>query len=74
MKSKKILHIKDCYFNLPDDFNGTLGEALILMSNRAIQAEVYKEMYNSVCFDTYDYLVNSDRSKCVMQYEFIDAD
>ena len=74
MQSNKILHIKNCYFNLPDNFNGTLGEALMLMANRLIQAEAYREVRKSECCDLYQHLMESDRSKCIMEYEVIDAE
>lgn len=73
MQSNKVLHIKNCYFNLPDGFNGTLGEAMILMANRLIQAEAYKEVRKGECCD-YQYLIENNRSKCVMEYEVIDVE
>ena len=44
MKTNKTLHIMECYFNLPDDFNGSLGDALMLMAHRAKEAELYNEI------------------------------
>ena len=68
--NNKILHIKECYFKLTDNFEGTLGEALLLMSNRLVQSEAYKEVHKPICTDLYDYLINSD-SKAIIAYEFI---
>lgn len=68
----QALHIKECYFELPDNFNGSLGDALMLMANRAIQAEAYKEVYKSNVCDLKDYFVNERKGKAVIAYEFID--
>lgn len=73
MKSNKILHIKEAYLNLPNDFNGTLGEALMLMAKRAILAEQYSEVNKGISFDLYDDLIKSEKSKCIIAYEIIDA-
>lgn len=70
----KSLHIKECFFELPDDFNGSLGDALILMANRAIQAEAYKEVYGDKCYDLYEYFTKNRKGKCVMSYDFIDIE
>lgn len=39
MLSKKLLHIEDGWFNLPDDFNGTIGEALMLLAEYKLEQE-----------------------------------
>lgn len=71
----KSLHIKECFFELPSDFYGSLGSALMLMANRAIQAEAYKEVYDGGCYDLYEYFTGKDRKgKCVIDYEIIDID
>lgn len=72
MKTNKILHITECYFNLPDDFMGTLGNALMLLANAALQAEAYKEIERSEkC--TLEALENKDRVKCIMGYELLET-
>lgn len=72
MKSNKIFHIKECYFNLPDNFDGTLADALMLMANRAVQAKAYNEIYkHENVTDLHEHLIKADRSKCVIEYEFI---
>ena len=73
MKSNKILHIKECFFELPDDFNGSLGDALLLMANRAIQAEVYKEVSNKIVYDMRDYFINKRKGKAAISYEIIEV-
>lgn len=73
MKTNKTLLIYGCCFNLPDNFNGTLGDALMLMANKAKQAEAYNEI--NVCCDEhgdlYSRLINNDKIKCSIQYEII---
>lgn len=39
MKSKNLFVIKECYFNLPDDFNGTCGNALMLLAMQRLEQE-----------------------------------
>lgn len=68
----KALHIQECYFELPNDFNGSLGNALMLMANRAIQAEAYKEVYKRTAYDLKDYFLNERKGKTIIEYEFID--
>nr|DAF71171.1 MAG TPA: hypothetical protein [Caudoviricetes sp.] len=37
MVSNKLFYIEECWFNLPDDFNGTCGEALMLLAKYGIK-------------------------------------
>ena len=39
MLSKKLLTIQECQFSLPDDFEGTLGDALMLLAKHRLQSE-----------------------------------
>lgn len=39
MVSSKLFYIKECWFNLPDDFNGTCGEALMLLAKYRLGQE-----------------------------------
>ena len=39
MVSNKLFYIKECWFNLPDDFNGTCGEALMLLAKYRLEQE-----------------------------------
>jgi len=68
----KVLHIQECYFELPNDFNGSFGDALMLMANRAVQAEVYKEVYDRTVYDVKDYFISERKGKAVVAYEFTD--
>lgn len=79
MKTNKILHIYECHFNLPNDFNGTLGEALMLMANRALAAEAYDEFsfvgrYEDIDIDMREHLLNNENAKCSIAYEIEDYD
>lgn len=35
----KVLCVKDCYFKLPEDFNGTCGNALMLLALHRLEQE-----------------------------------
>lgn len=35
----KVLYIRDCYFKLPEDFNGTCGNALMLLALHRLEKE-----------------------------------
>lgn len=71
MKSNKVLHVRNLYFNLPDDFDGTLCDAFTLITNRMIEAEAYKEIRKEVILDPLNHLLSSDKSKCVIEYGII---
>ena len=70
----KSLYIKECYFELPSDFDGSIGDALMLMANRAKQAEAHKEVYklNISTTDIYKYFTKNKKGKCVMECAFMD--
>lgn len=74
MVSKKLLTIYECQFNLPDNFDGTLGDALMLLAKRRLEAEsknkVNKVDVNKVDndFDCYTTLVNNEDIKCSIKY------
>lgn len=69
MVSKKLLIIQECQFNLPDDFEGTLGDALMLLAKRRLEAEsnneVNREDNDSDCYET---LVSNENIKCSIKY------
>ena len=69
MVSKKLLTIQECQFNLPDDFDGTLGDALMLLAKKRLEAEsknkINRENNDSDCYTT---LVNNDDIKCSIKY------
>ena len=64
----KVLHIKDCYFRLPEDFNGTCGDALMLLALRRLEQEKEQNVVNRTnsAYDLYDFW-NSDE-KCMLTY------
>ena len=39
MVSNKLFFIEECWFNLPDDFTGTCGEALMLLAKYRLEQE-----------------------------------
>lgn len=39
MISNKLFHIDECWFNLPDDFTGTCGDALMLLAKYRLEKE-----------------------------------
>ena len=69
MLSKKLLSIQECQFSLPDDFDGTLGDALMLLAKKRLEAEskseINRENNDSDCYTT---LVNNDGIKCSIKY------
>ena len=69
MVSKKLLTIQEWQFNLPDDFDGTLGDALMLLAKKRLEAEsknkVNREDNDSDCYTT---LVNNEDIKCSIKY------
>lgn len=69
MVSKKLLSIKECYFNLPDDFEGTLGDALMLLAKKRLESES-KEKINKEDndFDCYTTLLSNRDIKCSIKY------
>ena len=75
MNTNKTLHIMECYFNLPDDFNGSLGDALMLMAHRAKEAELYNEInaHDEYIFDRLKHLINNEKSKCIIHYRILNT-
>lgn len=69
MLSKKLLNIYECKFALPDDFNGTLGEALMLLANHRLQAEKKSKIHkrNSKT-EAYKELITNDNTRCYLKY------
>ena len=64
----KILCVKDCYFRLPEDFNGTCGDALMLLASRRLEQEKEQNVVNRTnsVYDLNDFW-NSDE-KCMLTY------
>ena len=69
MLSNKLFVIKEGYFNLPDDFEGTCGEALVLMSKYRLEQEA-KEKINrdDDVDDKYKYFISNENIKCSLSY------
>lgn len=69
MLTKKLLSIGECQFSLPDDFEGTLGDALLLLANYRLESEKTKSI-NRVDMDApcYDELRNENDIKCAIKY------
>ena len=44
MVSNKLFYIEECWFNLPDNFNGTCGEALMLLAKYRLEQERKNEL------------------------------
>lgn len=42
----KVLHIQDCYFKLPENFNGTCGNALMLLGLHRLEQEKQQSISN----------------------------
>lgn len=61
--------MKECQFNLPDDFNGTLGDALMLLAKHRLQSESNQDI-NKVDNDTncYTELDNNNDILCSIKY------
>ena len=67
----KLLCINKCYLKLPDNFNGTLGDMLMLMANCCKQSEAYDEVVIKPEIDL-EGLLKTKRVKCTMNYEIIE--
>lgn len=71
MKSKKIMQITDCYLNLPDNFEGSLLDALKLLVQYREEAESKHNVNkHSKKENGFDLLWNNDNVKCLISYGF----
>ena len=68
MITKKLLDISECKFALPDSFNGTLGEALMLLAQYRLDKEKKGQTFFKEKLDCYDALVNDDSIKSAIRY------
>ena len=69
MLSKKLLTIYNCQFSLPDDFKGTLGEALMLLAEYRLKSEnenKIEKQDNDI--NHYEILQKNDSIKCAISY------
>ena len=70
MISNKILSIQECHFNLPDNFKGSLGDALMLLAQYRLKCEENQKIniINDCITDTYVSLMTDNESKCSITY------
>ena len=64
----KVLHIQDAYFKLPENFNGTCGNALMLLGLYRLEQEKQQSISNETNNENRiaDFWKSSD--KCTMTY------
>lgn len=69
----KVLHITDAYFKLPEDFEGTLSDALFLFYRARAKSEQLNEITTekNVDVDKFNELQNKTYS---VSFEFIELD
>lgn len=82
MVSNKLFYIEEGWFNLPDDFNGTCGDALMLLATYRLEqenknkigseSELLKKDDGSE--DLYTTLVSSDNRKATLAHAFLKLD
>lgn len=69
MLSNRLLTIKECEFSLPNDFNGTLGDALLLLAKYRLEAEKTNKInQKDVNISCYDSLCMDDNIQCSIKY------
>lgn len=69
MISDKIFYIHEAWFNLPDDFEGTGGEALMLLAKYYLETEKeHKVIETEADTDNFTILINSDNQKGIIGY------
>lgn len=70
MKSNKMLYVTEAYINLPEDFEGTLGEALSIWANYTLEQEA-KDKVQPCDEDgaTLEALENDDAARASVSYE-----
>ena len=71
----KVLYLQECYFRLPENFNGTCGEALMLLAKRRLEQEKNKAILNESDNDNRikDFWNNTD-ARCTMSYSISSED
>lgn len=86
MISDKLFYIEEARFNLPDDFTGTTGEALMLLAKYRLEQEsknkkIYNiEETNCVIYkdngepNMYHSLLNNNKTKASLAYSFLKLD
>lgn len=82
MVSKKLFYIKEGWFNLPDNFNGTCGEALMLLAKYRLEQENKNKIgaenellkKDDGSEDLYTTLVSKDDKKATLAHAFLKLD
>lgn len=69
----KVLHIQDCYFKLPENFNGTCGNALMLLGLHRLEQEKQQSISNETNNENRIEDFWKSDNKCTMVY-CIDTD
>lgn len=64
----KVLHIKDCYFKLPEDFNGTCGNALMLLALHRLEREEEQTISNETNNENRVNDFWNSEKQCIMTY------
>lgn len=65
---EKVLYIQDCYFRLPENFNGTCGNALMLLGLHRLEQEKQQSISNeNNNLNRIEDFWNSDK-RCTMVY------
>ena len=64
----KVLHIKDCYFKLPENFNGTCGNALMLLGLHILKQEKQQSGTNEIQKDSRLNDFWKSNNKCMIDY------
>lgn len=65
----KLLSIQECHFNLPDDFDGSLGDALMLLAKYRLQCESDKKVNRKNDYgDCYRDLIENNDINCSIKY------
>ena len=74
MISNKLFYIGECWFNLPDDFNGTCGDALMLLAKYRLEKEKENQIGKNIVYkddgseDMFLSLMKNDIQKATLSY------
>ena len=72
MNSNRLFVINECFFSLPNNFDGSLGEALKLLADYTLEREkqnkVHDEIKTEENCDIYKNFVNNTEGKVSMNY------
>ena len=82
MVSNKLFYIEECWFNLPDNFDGTCGDALMLLAKYRLEQESKNKIgsenellkKDDGSEDLYTSLIYSDDRKATLAHAFLKLD